>query len=377
MSSETLLHAVLAVSANDLRNRNDAVNSSWYERRLLHHKFASIRALRKLFDSGSTQAFSGNLDGRDSILLTVLMHCYLEIASGSRHEWVAHLKGAISVIEYHCSRSHSTSEPLFSPSILQFVNDYFSLRHTLSATALDQDSYFQNGQWNQQWQIPLPFPSRSDDWSNLTCINVDIGLSSELLDIISSITSFARLKYSLRREGRSGYLEESKFRDTVLTLQQRLQTLRQWSPEQDRTHLLYYNAAAFKEATYIYLRHAGFDDPISHSSIQEHHLPKLLALFQRIHTKQGDNLGSIPYPLWALFVASCVAAESERGVCMSYWTDLKKCRPVSNVPITMKAVEAVWKMRDLNPKKGSDDHPRLALEWEEALGRLGWKMALS
>lgn len=302
------------------------------------------------------------------------MHCYLEIASGSRHEWIAHLKGAVSLVQFHQQHDQS-AEPIFSSATLEFVHEYFSLRDTFSATALDEKSYSEDRTWNLQ--IPRPITATK----NPSKINVEIGLSRELLDIISCITSLARSKYRLRRQGLATVELESSFHDHAVALLQRLDGLQQWSDEPNPEHLLYQNATAFKEAVYIYLRHGAFDDATYHPSIQEGHLLRLLGLLERIHKQQGDQLGTLPYPMWSLFIASCVVKEQDRAVTLGYFADLKRCRPISNVPTTMAAVESVWKMQDLEAGRASQRARvgglRIRFEWGEALSKLGWKMPLT
>lgn len=55
----------------------------------------------------------------------------------------------------------------------------------------------------------------------------------------------------------------------------------------------------------------------------------------------------LPYPMWALPTASCVVLEEERVRILEWFTVLDWKKPVSNVPSTMAAVEAIWKRRDL------------------------------
>lgn len=51
--------------------------------------------------------------------------------------------------------------------------------------------------------------------------------------------------------------------------------------------------------------------------------------------------------MWALPTASCVVLEEERVRILEWFTVLDWKKPVSNVPSTMAAVEAIWKRRDL------------------------------
>ncbi|RDW77635.1 hypothetical protein BP6252_05688 [Coleophoma cylindrospora] len=377
LSSRTLLHSVLAVAANDLRNRRDSCDDTYNNYQLLYHKSKSLKALRRTFTDHVGFPHSSDVKERDSVLLTVLMHCYLEIASGSRQEWMTHLNGALSIIHYYQDQTQMTAEALFSSSTLKFVREYFSLRDTFSATALDQERYFAKGSWALQLPVCTDFVTERE----ATRIYIDIGLSQELIDIISATTQLARTKYSTRRNETATPSDESFFRETATNLEARLIKLQQWCEEPDPDHLIYLNAAAFKDAAHIYLRHAGFDEASHLASIQESLVPSLLSLLERIHSKQGNSLGMLPYPMWALFIASCVVLEEKRAIVLNYFAKLKTCRPISNVPMTMDAVEAIWKMRDLaagqRGRAGCSGTVRVAFEWEEAMVRLGWKMALT
>lgn len=88
-------------------------------------------------------------------------------------------------------------------------------------------------------------------------------------------------------------------------------------------------------------------------------------------------VATLPYPMWALFIASCVATEEHRIVILRLFTRLKQHRPVSNVPITMAAVEAIWKMKDLEVGKTEGGGRRIGFEWDATLAKLGWKMSLT
>lgn len=102
-------------------------------------------------------------------------------------------------------------------------------------------------------------------------------------------------------------------------------------------------------------------------------------MLRQVHTKQGKLLGSLPYPMWALFIAACVVHESDRMTILDMFTELKSRRPNSNVPQTMAAVQAIWKRNNLVNKsvKMNATHSRSGFEWEETLLFLGWKLALT
>lgn len=340
---------------------------------MLYHKLKSLKALRRSLDHQS--AFGDYVEDRDSTLLTVLMHCSLEIATGSRHEWTSHLKGAIALIRSHHKNRKDFAEKVLSDPTLQFVTDYFSSREIFSGTTLNQSIYFKANEWPLNRDASSS--SRPDLLRERRRIHLDIGVCQELLDIISSITTLARKKFRLRREGKSNYDKEASFLETANELRNRLEMLTQWSEEPDDAHVLYLNAAAFKMAAHIYLRHGAFDDRLSHSSIQEVYQPALLHLLKLIHEKEGEMLGASPYPMWALFIASCLANESDRAVTLRLFTSLRKLRPASNVPLVMAAVEAIWKRKDLDVETKDVEGKRISFEWDDVVERLGWKLSLS
>jgi hypothetical protein len=66
-------------------------------------------------------------------------------------------------------------------------------------------------------------------------------------------------------------------------------------------------------------------------------------------------LGFLPYPMWALFIASCVVLEEGRIQVLEWLSVLNANKPVSNVPSTMAAVKAIWKRRDLGLDSARDE----------------------
>lgn len=181
----------------------------------------------------------------DSLLLTVMMLCYLEIAAGSRHKWATHLHGAISLVDFCHGRNPESTKSPFAIETMQFVSDFLSLRDTFSATTLN-DSSLSLGTWTSH--IHSLYLSLGDDnKAARTHINAHKGLSAELLDIISSITELARCKYRMRHEGRSGYQIDSRVLEDANALRQRLEQLQQWSEEQYLNHVIYTNASGFEE----------------------------------------------------------------------------------------------------------------------------------
>jgi hypothetical protein len=49
-----------------------------------------------------------------------------------------------------------------------------------------------------------------------------------------------------------------------------------------------------------------------YNTIYNVYLPRFLKILEDIHDIQGPLLGALPYPMWALFIASCSALEEDR-----------------------------------------------------------------
>ncbi|KAJ5948265.1 hypothetical protein N7466_001280 [Penicillium verhagenii] len=79
--------------------------------------------------------------------------------------------------------------------------------------------------------------------------------------------------------------------------------------------------------------------------------------------------------MWALFIASCVVQEDSRVKILAWFTVLKRNKPISNVPSTMAAVEAIWKRDDLHPGEPYvNQHSPITAPWMAVISQLGWKM---
>jgi Fungal specific transcription factor domain len=338
---------------------------------VLQHKYRSLKYLRNMVPQQSGDVESMSLaetqTERDSLLLLVMLHCLLEIASGSIMEWTFHMRGALLIMKFYSElRGPSRGVSAFSPQVLELVYGFFAEKDIFLATTAHESEEFTRLQWSTEVQSMFPFLG-----SLSMKIHPCMGLSPELLDIISSITSLARRQRNA--EGSQGT------RESFDILRQRLRRSKSLSERLQLTGLINLHSAAFEEAAWIYLHHAVHDQ-YRHDgdAIQEIHLPKLLDILQHIHAIQGELLGFIPYPMWALFIASCsVSSDEERLQILEWFTILKCNKPISNVPSTMAAVEAIWKRRDLESDGGYSRSLQYSLNWRAAISQLGWKMPLT
>jgi hypothetical protein len=346
----------------------------------------------------------------DGVLLAMVLLCVSDITTGSTREWVTHLRGALHLIKM-------IEGVAFKSPSLQFAKRYFLARHALSCTAIDTDSYFQEkitAMAVPQLTYPLPLERNSESIE----INGYIGCSEETLTIISLITAFARRKYRIRQTSLSSLAQEESFMSMATNLSYRLESISETFIHGNETIIIdefdtnqlphnlqgvsqvFLYSNLFKRATYLYLRHAGFDIPITHPNIQEELLPDLLSLIDKVNTEERSV-----YPMWPLFIASSMAVtEENRRVALDQFEKLRrvwKISNVGNVGVTEQAVHSIWKWYDITEKSGANitismsfrdlelqnptksvpskysNKSRSNLQWDEPLRRLGWRMSLT
>ncbi|KAL2826637.1 fungal-specific transcription factor domain-containing protein [Aspergillus cavernicola] len=372
--SEGLLHIAIAWAAHTLRNQCEGRDVSRYDQTILVHKCRSLKHLRNMIPqhpSDNAICLARTRGERDAVLLLVMFHCLLEIASGSIMEWTYHMKGALLIMKFYTNLRGTAPQDVFSQEVLELVYAFFIEKDTFLGTTIRNK---EDLQWSTE--VPSMFPFLTSRGSMK--VNPCMGLSPELLDIISSISKLAESRHPAHPAHHSQTLTPE-----FTTLQHRLHSLqRQRLPRRDDgAGLMALHHTAFKEATWIYLHHALGAQPRHSDIIQRIHLPQLLQALEQIHKIHGSLLGFIPYPMWALFVASCVVLEDDRVKILEWFTVLKCNKPISNVPSTMAAVEAIWKRRDLDldlDLETSQVDREGSVKWEPvwaaAISRLGWKM---
>ncbi|OKL58135.1 hypothetical protein UA08_06585 [Talaromyces atroroseus] len=367
--SEGLLDIAVAWAAHDIRNQRRDRDVFSYDEMVLRYKCRSLKYFRNMVPrctNDPTLSIAQTQAERDSLLLLAMLHSLLEIATGSVMEWTYHMKGALMIMEFY-TRLHRASrqENIFSPQVLELVYSFFSENDTFLATTGDKDKHYEeNVYWSVQVRGMFPFLG-----SVPMKLHPCRGLSSELLDIISSTTKLASSRHEIQ--------DDDKIRH-FMNLQRRLSRLRTLPERAGPRDLINLQAAAFEEAAWIYLYHAiqnQLSCPVD--DIKKVHLPKLLDILEEIHAVQGPLLGVIPYPMWALFIASCSVSEDERRRILEWFTILKSNRPISTVPSVMTAVETIWKRRDLDFGETASRSSEYSLNWGAAISQLGWKMSMT
>ncbi|KAF5573636.1 fungal transcriptional regulatory n-terminal [Fusarium pseudocircinatum] len=359
----------MCLAAHDLFNRSDADQQHQRQQfysSMLQHKLRSIQDMRQLLSSSrGLDDLSDSMSHyeKDGFLITVMLHSLMEIATNSTSEWVVHTLGGLSMVKRY---GH---EP-FSPEVYRFVTDHFSLSEAfLATTGTELEIEDLDGWLIPQRKSMFPILRSTHGRSR---INPYTGISSELIQNITWITS------TIQRHSGAGSDRKSAavMRTELQVVENRLSELEQWSEDSDLEGLIYLNATAFEAAAWVYLRVAQYG--CDAEEIQRKLMPKLFEAIRRVHERQDALISSVPYPLWALFIAACLAPEHERIQVLDWFEELKGCRSLSNVPSTMEAAMMVWKQHDLELLNGYPSRGRVSgVPWHQAIQCLGWRLSLT
>jgi len=211
-ASKALRCAVLALSAFDYSQLG---NANGFKPLALQYKSQSLALVRSNVDELSkSRPVVSQRDYKvklEAILLAIVVLCISDITTGSTKEWMAHLHGALCLVNL------AESIP-FRSTALRFVSDYFLSRHAFSCTAMDTQTYFDQS-IGQKRPAASAVDSLSESLRDSSIIDVHIGSSEELISIISSITALARHKYRTRLAGETSLSKEEDFLVTANNLQ--------------------------------------------------------------------------------------------------------------------------------------------------------------
>ncbi|KAL4820502.1 fungal-specific transcription factor domain-containing protein [Aspergillus spinulosporus] len=328
----------IAWAAHILRNQCASRDVSRYDQIILTHKCQSLKFLHDMVtrDCRVNAVFPGRTKcERDALLLLVVFHCLLEIASGSIKEWTYHMNGAMMIIKFYTNSSDIARRDAFSQEVLELVYSFFLEKVTFLGTTThtrnsNEQRYLSSREWSTEVRSIFPFLTSYES----TKIDPCMGLSLGLLDIISCITMLSQ-----RRHTNAATMDHEFF-----NLVHRLSYLERRTAHsqtgKENPHIINLLASAFQSATWIYLYHVLANCSHESDIIQNTYLPTLLSTLAQIHKTQGPLLGFLPYPMWALFIASCVVLEEGRIQILEWFSVLNANKPVSNVPSTMAAVKA-------------------------------------
>lgn len=343
-----LLYAVLSVSANDRRGETNID----FGKLSLSYKSRALRLLRESL---------AEMDHASEALMTCLILCSLEIASGSRADWVRHARGAFAIINNFAD--------VIDPQILFFVYSYFQSRAIFCLTTssdgqLDEDMHANT----PDMHCPPSLEWDSDEASaNRVRIQPHMGCSLGLLDIIAQTTRLVQRKRQQRQSGKNSFANEEAIRCKAMSIRSQLESLTEENPSGN--DYLATCAECFRVAADLFLQLAC-DIPLHQISLQE----KLCYLLGRIGRVVYEGQERQLFPMWPLFLAGCLSSTDEdRLRVLDYFTLLSIQWPISNIPVVREATETIWKSRDLNP----DDKGRDGFDWQMIIEQMNWKLALS
>ena len=299
----------------------------------------------------------------DCLLLITTLQSLLETVSDTNGGWMTHLLGGLLLLRQH-------GESPFTPAVHRFATDHLSLYEVfLSSTGVKVGVEPLDGWLVVQRQAVSPILRSKHGRSQ---INPCTGISSELVTIIACIT--AALRHDVGFEPtRPRDLTFEGLQEELQYLEERLTSLTQWSEDPDQDSIICLNAAAFETAAWVYLRLA--QAPAHDAQIQSELIPKLLNCIEKIHERQGDLLGSLPYPMWALFIAACAAPEDERARTLDCFSQLTHACSSSNILSVSDAVMHIWKQRDMGLVGVYTAKRVTALSWQGMIQDLKLKAA--
>lgn len=342
-----LLYAVLSLSANDRRAETDLD----YEKLSLSYKSRALRLLRELL---------ADTNHANEALMTCLILCSLEIASGSRTDWVRHARGAFAII-------HSFAN-VIDQQILFFVYSYFQFRAIFFLTTSSRGQADGEVHTNMSTlQCPPEIKNIDYDANSRARIQPHMGCSLSLLDIIAQTTRLVQQKRHQRQNGRSSLACEETIRSQAMSIRSQLDSLNEENPTGN--DYLATCAECFRMAANLFLQLAC-DIPLSQPTLQDQLSRLLNRIGQVVHEDQERQL----FPMWPLFLAGCLSSTDEdRLQVLDYFEVLSHQWPISNIPVVQEATETIWKSRDLNP----EDKGRDGFDWQIVIDQMNWKLALS
>ncbi|GAO51273.1 hypothetical protein G7K_5379-t1 [Saitoella complicata NRRL Y-17804] len=301
LSSPTLLQAVLAVSADELRITSDRQ----YTDLALTYKSKALNGLRRDMQR-SLQ--SGVVD---NIVATSLMLCFFEIAAGCNREWVTHLKGARNLCDLY--RNSERQDQNFR----RFITMYFVAHEVMGRTAWESELLFECDQWFD-----------GDDESEIDGM---MGCSRELMKLISKISNMAS---ELRRD--EGPAEQ--FAERRNEVGRKLYSLYQWSPEVNPELDAIAEIKRLSALIYFFARleMAGPSEP----------------RMEELTGQVIDMMRLLPDKatlLWPLFIIGTLGVQSEedRRFVLDRLENMQRKRDLGSIRKGRKAIEAVWVDRDL------------------------------
>jgi hypothetical protein len=254
--------------------------------------------------------------------------------------------------------------PCVDDEAASFALSYFYLRYNLLRTTLElsPDTSPENEHIMQLEMLTQERLDNSFDEMAVSVVDKHLGCSIELLSLISQIST---ISVEVRTGAPADGLQERTF-----LLEDRLHNTTFNCVDPDYEYLLT-SAETFKLAARIYLRLVCWK-----IGIQDEEVVRLQEqLLQTLACVLGETQPRRSFPMWPLFIAGCVSSqEIHRKAVADMFTTINGKWPVSNISTVWRALQTIWKSRDLAASTAdSPEHQ----DWQQVIGKFRWRLALT
>lgn len=311
MSHESVMRSILAVGALYLSLNQTSTLVDYYSL-ALQQKQKTLHQLRN-----DIASFNGG--SKDHVLVSMLMLCLFDITDNCQISWATHVSAAANLIGMKSTQS-------LEPSLVSFVSKFFATRDVMGRSACGARSKF-----------------RKIAWENPEEVDKTAGCSSELLEIISSITDASRQK------AENPDADDPVLVKHVSSIESQLDNLVQLLPTPDSEFtpksellVLTQTSSLIHNAAKIYFYTA------LHSALPS------TQIVRRLVSDQVDLIERLPAMrsahLWSVFVTALYAFDDKQRI--FFLEQFEKLEVVSATRSSSQAaksiVQTVWKKRDLD-----------------------------
>ncbi|KAL4805925.1 fungal-specific transcription factor domain-containing protein [Aspergillus unguis] len=314
-TSNTLLHTLLAVAANQLY----LLGHEHFQQSACFYKDKALTGLRQRMEERVYD---------EQTIATVLMLCFQDISDGCSPSWITHLRGGLQLIRDNAFDNQS------SPGLRAFFRMYFVAHDIMSRTASGIEAEDENENANL-W-------SETDD---LDEIDMLMGCSRRLMSIIHKISVLACRKIKGPTQGYA----TAQLRHALHTLQQRLLTHADPNPHLEQI------ANIKRLAALLYL-HERLNPPkppreTEYRSLSVTKSDLITSIIHSVSTL--PNTASTATLLWPLFIlgTSCLN-ETQRRFVLDRLLDIQRARNLGSVRRTVDAVKYIFGTGSLGLRKG-------------------------
>ncbi|CZR55599.1 uncharacterized protein PAC_05487 [Phialocephala subalpina] len=311
MSYECVMRSILAVGALYLSLNQQSATVDYYSL-ALQYKQRTLQQLRH--DIASLNKGSNN-----HVLVSMFMLCLFDIADNCQTSWGTHVSAAANLIGMKNTQA-------LEPSLVSFVSQFFATGDVMGRSACGATSKF-----------------RTITWEHPQEVDKTAGCSSELLEIISSITDVSRQMAEDVKADSPALVKH------VNSIEKQLDNLTQLLPAPSsgsipnpeflvlaQTSSLIHNAAKI----YFYTE--------LHSALPSTKIVRLLvneqvALLKRIPAVRSAHI-------WSTFVTALYTFDDEQRIFfLEQFDKLEEITATrSSAQTGRSVVQTVWKKRDLN-----------------------------